>query len=84
MFALRDEAQQRPGLTLATEHGSRTVGVGDARSSVRASRFELLRAMTGRRSVAQMRGFEWDGDPDPERLVLSADLFTPPVADLHE
>jgi len=83
-FALRDEAEQRPGLTLATEHGTRTVGVGDPSSTVSASRFELLRAMTGRRSLAQMRAFQWEGDPDPQRLVLAADLFTPPVADLHE
>ena len=83
-FALRDEAEQRPGLTLATEHGTRTVGVGDRgpRSRPRASK--PPRAITGRRSLAQMRGFQWAGDPDPQRLVLAADLFTPPVADLHE
>jgi hypothetical protein len=42
---------------------------------VEASRFELLRAMTGRRSLDQMRAYGWEGAPSPERLVLP--IFTP-------
>jgi len=83
VFDQRDRAGQRPALALSTEGGTRTVGVGDPISTVRTSRFELLRAMTGRRSSAQVRGYEWTGDPDPQRLLL-ADFFTAPAEDLLE
>jgi hypothetical protein len=46
------------------------------------SRFELMRSMTGRRSLTQMRAFAWGGTPEPERLVGS--IFDPPERDLHE
>ena len=39
--------------------------------------------MTGRRSVAQMRGYDWTGEADPDRLVL-APIFHPPAEDLRE
>ncbi|HEV2311196.1 MAG TPA: maleylpyruvate isomerase family mycothiol-dependent enzyme [Acidimicrobiia bacterium] len=79
----RETSTKQPALTLATEAGTHTVGVGDPVAEVRLPCFELLRAMTGRRSMAQMRAYEWRGDANPERLVL-ADFFTPPAADLHE
>lgn len=82
-FDQRDREAQRPALLLITDDGTRSVGVGEPTNEVRTSRFELLRAMTGRRSVAQMRGYEWAGDADPERLVLAA-LFTPPIEDVRE
>ena len=79
----RDSGTQRPALTLTTEAGTYTVGVGDPVAEVLLPRFELLRAMTGRRSVAQMRAYEWRGEADPERLVLAA-FFHPPADDLRE
>ncbi len=78
----RDRAEQRPALLLVTTDDTRVVGVGPAASTVRASRYELLRSMTGRRSVAQMRAYRWDGEPDPGRLVFS--IFHPPANDLDE
>lgn len=38
---------------------------GDAAAAVRASSFELLRAITGRRSAEQIRALDWTGDPEP-------------------
>ena len=35
------------------------------RAAVRVDRFEVIRAMTGRRSVAQMEAYGWDGPPCP-------------------
>ena len=61
-------------LTIETEAGTRTVGDGARQIGVRADRFELVRAMTGRRSADQMRGFDWDGEATPELLVLP--IFT--------
>ena len=79
----RETGAEQPALAITTEVGTCRVGVGDPIAEVRASRFELLRAMTGRRSVAQLRGYEWRGEADPERLVLAA-FFHPPSDDLRE
>ena len=77
-FALSD------GLRLETEHGTIVTGDDDGSptTTVRAPRFELFRAMTGRRSLDQMRAYEWTGDPRPEALVIG--LFAPRATDLVE
>ncbi len=69
-------------LCIETEAGSHTVGGGARQIGVRAGRFELVRAMTGRRSVDQMRDFDWDGEAAPELLVLP--IFTPRPSPLVE
>lgn len=73
----------RPKLSLITEAGACVIGAGEPTGTLRASRFELLRAMTGRRSKAQVRSYAWEGRPDPERLLL-APFFHPPENDLIE
>ena len=70
-------------LTVNLDGTSREVGSGDPSASLRASRFEIARAMTGRRSRTQMEAFEWDGAFDPDELVL-ATFFHPPERDLVE
>ena len=62
------------GLTLHTEAGVKDVGAGEPRTGVHASRFEIVRAMTGRRSAAQIEAYGWDGPARPEHLVLG--IFT--------
>jgi len=62
------------GLTLHTEAGVKDVGAGESRTGVHASRFEIVRAMTGRRSAAQIEAYGWDGPARPEHLVLG--IFT--------
>jgi uncharacterized protein (TIGR03083 family) len=44
---------------------SYTAGEGEPGATVRASRFEFFRAMSGRRSPEQIAAFEWNGDPEP-------------------
>jgi uncharacterized protein (TIGR03083 family) len=56
------------------------VGTGDVTATVRASSFDLFRAISGRRSPAQIRAFSWDGEPRPERLCV----FPPRATDLVE
>ena len=70
-----------PGIRLCTEDGTRDVGT-EPLTDVRASRFELVRAMTGRRSAAQIEAYEWHGPARPEALLLS--IFTLRVDDLAE
>lgn len=79
----RDRGDGRPELSLVTDSGVCVVGTGAPEVTVHASRFELLRAMTGRRSRAQVCGYTWEGEPDPDRLLL-APFFHPPAEDLLE
>ena len=47
-----------------------TAGDGEPAATVRASEFELFRALAGRRSRAQVERFDWTGDPTPYLDVL--------------
>jgi hypothetical protein len=72
------DARTRAGahaLCFVIESGEQQSGVGDVRARVAASRFELFRAVSGRRTESEIAGYGWDGDPEPTRL-LGADLFT--------
>ncbi|MFM8302817.1 MAG: hypothetical protein ACKOA9_00740 [Actinomycetota bacterium] len=74
-------ATTHPGITIHTGDG--TKDLGDApRTAVTASRFEVVRAMTGRRSRAQIEAYGWEGTPRADRLVLG--IFTPRDDDLVE
>jgi uncharacterized protein (TIGR03083 family) len=54
-----------PPLRLDTGDKAYTAGAGEAGATVKATRFELFRALSGRRSRDQLRAYEWDGDPEP-------------------
>lgn len=51
---------------------------------VAAPSFELLRALSGRRSLNQIRGFDWDGDPEPYLPAFEWGPFRPRTEDLIE
>ena len=57
-------------IRLSTEHGDEVLGSGEPTAAVRAERFELWRAMTGRRSSEQVRAWEWEGEPAVEAVCL--------------
>jgi hypothetical protein len=42
-------------------------GSGDVTATVGAPRFEIFRAMTGRRSAEQITAFTWEGDEGARR-----------------
>ncbi len=58
--------------------------IGDAEpaATLRIEPYELARALLGRRSVAQIRGYEWEGDPEPYLPLLPA--FPPPESPIVE
>jgi uncharacterized protein (TIGR03083 family) len=77
-------APTEPGaLMLITEVGDVRLGGGDPVATVRTSRFEFLRAVTGRRSRAQLQDFDVDG-PRLEDLLFVGDLFRPADLDILE
>ena len=50
----------------------RILGDGGPAVTVEADRFELVRALSGRRSRDQIRAFVWEGDPDPYLPLIPA------------
>ncbi len=61
----RLDATGAPALRIVGDGEERVAGSAVPTATVRASRFELIRALSGRRDAEQIRCFEWDGDPDP-------------------
>jgi uncharacterized protein (TIGR03083 family) len=65
---------------LRTEHGDHVAGSGEPITTVAAPRFELFRALEGRRSQAQIDAFEWSGEIGDRSLSF----FPPRPTDLVE
>ena len=61
------EAADARGNSLRVESSGMMCGPADADVTLRGDPFELLRAMTGRRSVGQIRQLDWEGDV--ERII---------------
>jgi uncharacterized protein (TIGR03083 family) len=75
MLGWLDRRVREPGLgALRLQAGSQewTMGEGDVAAAVSTTPLELFRVVAGRRSAAQVRAFEWTGDPTPYLAVLSA------------
>jgi uncharacterized protein (TIGR03083 family) len=60
------------------------VGDPGADFVLRAGRFELLRAMTGRRSASQLRALELEGDFDRLLAAFTFGPFHPAARDVYE
>jgi hypothetical protein len=64
-----------PALRFANEEGEQLSGVGDVVARIAAPRFELFRAVSGRRTAAEISNFDWDCAPQP-LLLIAADFFS--------
>ena len=53
-------------------------------ATVEASEFDLFRALTGRRSVDQVRNFKWTGDAERYLPAFTFAIFTPSPVDVVE
>ena len=73
----RLEATGLPALEVVSGDESWTVGAGEPAARVEVDRYELFRALVGRRSRAAMRAFTWQGDAAPYVEVFS--IFSPPA-----
>ncbi len=67
---------------IVTETADWVIGDGAPAATVRLPAYELARMATARRSVAQMRAYDWDGDPEPYIDLIP--FFQPPATDIVE
>jgi hypothetical protein len=68
---MRLQATGAPALRIRTGEREWVVGDGIPKATVTAPAFELFRALSGRRSLEQIRNFSWDGNPEPYLKVFS-------------
>jgi hypothetical protein len=59
-----------------------TLGAGSEVATLAATRYELFRALGGRRSQHQLRAMTWTGDVDAIAGMLTS--YPPPIHDLIE
>jgi uncharacterized protein (TIGR03083 family) len=61
-----------PALTLRYGEKERVLGDGDPAATLEAGRFEIFRALSGRRSRDQILAMKWTGDPEPYLPLIPA------------
>jgi uncharacterized protein (TIGR03083 family) len=67
-------ARMRPGATplrFVTDRDDLVTGEGEPVATITTSRFEILRASTGRRSADEIAAYGWEPSPQPELLLLA-------------
>jgi uncharacterized protein (TIGR03083 family) len=69
---LRLSSSGIPALRLRYGDKERVAGDGEPAATVAAERFELYRALAGRRSRNQILAFDWSGDPEPYLPIIPA------------
>jgi uncharacterized protein (TIGR03083 family) len=72
-----------PTICFVTEYETVTVGDGEPVATVEASRFELLRAASGRRSASEIERYTWKPGAEPE-ILLGAPIFSLRTVPLDE
>ncbi|MBI1758187.1 MAG: maleylpyruvate isomerase family mycothiol-dependent enzyme [Actinobacteria bacterium] len=79
-FARAAASHQLPVLRLRTDTGQEwVIGAGEPAGTVHASRYDLFRSLTGRRTAVQIRALDWDGDPTPWLPAFRWGPFVPPA-----
>jgi uncharacterized protein (TIGR03083 family) len=78
------EERGLPGVELVTPDVTIVVGPGPERLRLEYDTFDVSRALTGRRSTAQIAALPWEGDPLPYLAVFETSPIRPPEYDLVE
>jgi uncharacterized protein (TIGR03083 family) len=79
-----DDPRLLPPIHVVTDAGEADIfGAPGAATTLRVSRFEFLRTITGRRSRRQIEALNWDGAPRVDDLCVN-DLFRPSLVDIVE
>ncbi len=71
-----------PPLRFRYDGKERMVGEGEPDATLSGDRYEIFRALAGRRTVEQMLAMDWEGDPKPYVEVLPA--YPPPAEPLAD
>lgn len=79
---LARDADGAGALSVETTGDCRVAGSGSPTATLRVDRFELVRAMIGRRALEQLLAYDWDGNARPELLVIG--FFEPRPTPLVE
>jgi uncharacterized protein (TIGR03083 family) len=79
---LRIRAVGLPALCLRYGGDERVLGDGDAAATLSGDRFEVYRALAGRRTTKQIRAMGWTGDPEPYLPLIPA--YGPPTEPIEE
>jgi uncharacterized protein (TIGR03083 family) len=80
------DARTRGGehaLCFVIDGAEQVSGTGDVVATIEASRFELFRAVSGRRAAVEIEHYKWDRDPEP-KLLLAAEIFSLREVPLYE
>ena len=72
-----------PGLRVVTDEDDVVTGAGEPVATVTTSKFEFIRAVSGRRSADEIAAFEWQGTIDPQLIVFTP-MFTMRATPLGE
>jgi uncharacterized protein (TIGR03083 family) len=73
-----------PPLRISADGRSWSTTEGVAAMHLNAPPFELMRALSGRRSIDQLRQLDWSGDPEPFLPLFTWFVFKPAADDLVE
>ena len=60
-----------PAVCFVIDGVEQVSGTGEVVARVAAPRFELFRAVSGRRAAVEIEKYQWDGEPDPKVLIAS-------------
>ena len=71
-LVLKLAAAKLPPLRLRYGGKERVVGDGEPAATLEGDRFEIFRALSGRRSSEQMLAMRWEGDPTPYVPLIPA------------
>ncbi|MGH8978133.1 MAG: maleylpyruvate isomerase family mycothiol-dependent enzyme [Acidimicrobiia bacterium] len=68
-------ASGAPAVRVVHEAGEAVSGAGEPVAAVTTTRFDYVRAVSGRRTAEEITGYEWEGTADPG-LVFFGAIFT--------
>lgn len=60
-----------PAVCFVVDGVEQVSGTGEVVARVAAPRFELFRAVSGRRAAVEIEKYQWDGEPEPKLLIAS-------------
>jgi uncharacterized protein (TIGR03083 family) len=76
------KAELSPAVRLVTPTGDWVMGVGEPVATLRTNDFDLVRMLSGRRTLNEMAALDWTGEPG--EVLDRLHLFTPPAKELGE